>query len=154
MVKGVEAKAKEINPNAKVTVADSAYDLVKQTNQIDNFVAAGVDLILLSAANSKSITPAIKRAQAAGIVVVAVDVVATGADAAVLTNNAQAGELACQYLVDKLGADGGQIVIQSRAANLGGDRPGERLQESPWPATRRSRSCRTIRTASAPAREA
>ena len=43
---------------------------------------------------------------------VAVDVVATGADAAVLTNNAQAGELSCQYLVDKLDAEGGQIVIQ------------------------------------------
>ena len=69
------------------------YDLVKQSNQLDNFVAAGVDLILLSAADSKSIAPAIKRAQAAGIVVVAVDVIATGADAAVLTNNAQAGEL-------------------------------------------------------------
>ena len=90
----------------------SAYDLGKQTNQIDNFIAAGVDLILLSAANLNAITPAIKRAQAAGIVVVAVDVVANGADAAVLTNNAQAGELACQYIVDKLGADGGQIVIQ------------------------------------------
>ena len=91
---------------------NSAYDLGKQTNQIDNFIAAGVDLILLSAADSNAITPAIKRAQAAGIVVVAVDVVANGADAAVLTNNAQAGELACQYIVDKLGADGGQIVIQ------------------------------------------
>src|SRR5688572_8066920 len=33
MVQGVEARAKEINPNATVTVADSAYDLVKQTNQ-------------------------------------------------------------------------------------------------------------------------
>jgi ribose transport system substrate-binding protein len=112
MAQGVEAKAKEINPNVRVTVADSAYDLGKQTNQIDNFIAAGVDLILLSAADSNAITPAIKRAQAAGIVVVAVDVVANGADAAVLTNNAQAGELACQYIVDKLGADGGQIVIQ------------------------------------------
>ena len=112
MAQGVEAKAKEINPNVRVTVADSAYDLGKQTNQIDNFIAAGVDLILLSAADLNAITPAIKRAQAAGIVVVAVDVVANGADAAVLTNNAQAGELACQYIVDKLGADGGQIVIQ------------------------------------------
>jgi ribose transport system substrate-binding protein len=112
MVQGVEAKAKEINPDVKVTVADSDYDLVKQTNQLDNFIAAGVDLILLSAADSKSIAPAIKRAQAAGIVVVAVDVVAAGADAAVLTNNAQAGELSCQHLVDKLGPDGGEIVIQ------------------------------------------
>lgn len=112
MAQGVEAKAKEINPNARVTVVDSAYDLGKQTTQIDNFIAAGVDLILLSAADSNAITPAIKRAQAAGIAVVAVDVVANGADAAVLTNNSQAGELACQYIVDKLGAEGGQIVIQ------------------------------------------
>ena len=113
MVKGVQAKAKEINPNAKTTVLDSNYDLGVQANQLDNLVAAGADLILLSAADSKAIAPAIKRAQAAGVVVVAVDVIATGTDAAVLTNNAQAGELSCQYLADKLGAKGGQIAIQS-----------------------------------------
>src|SRR5689334_16644928 len=43
MVTGVEAEAKEINPDAKLTVADSNYDLVKQSNQPDSFVAAGVD---------------------------------------------------------------------------------------------------------------
>jgi ribose transport system substrate-binding protein len=113
LAKGVEAKAKEINPDAKVTVADSSYDLNKQFNQVENFITTGVDLILLAAADPKAIAPAIKRAQAAGIVVVAVDVAAAGADATVQTNNVQAGEIACQYIVDKLGAAGGEIVIQN-----------------------------------------
>ena len=93
LAKGAEATAKTINPNVKVTVADSAYDLGKQGNQMDNFIAAGVDLILLAAADPNAIAPAVKRAQAAGIVVMAVDVAAAGADATVQTDNVQAGEI-------------------------------------------------------------
>ena len=110
--KGAEAKAKEINPNVKITVADANYDLNKQFTQIDNFIASGVDLILLNAADAKAIAPAVKRAQAAGIVVMAVDVTAAGADATVQTNNVQAGEIACQYIVDKLGGKG-EVIIQN-----------------------------------------
>jgi ribose transport system substrate-binding protein len=110
---GAEAKAKEINPNVTVNAADANYDLNKQFNQIDNFVASGVDMILLNAADPNAIAPAVKRAQAAGVVVVAVDVAAAGADATVQTNNIQAGEIACQYIADKLGADGGKVIIQN-----------------------------------------
>ena len=110
---GAEAKAKEINPNVTVNTADANYDLNKQFNQIDNFIASGVDMILLNAADPKAIVPAIKRAQAAGIVVVAVDVAAAGADATVQTNNVQAGQIACQFIADKLGAEGGQVIIQN-----------------------------------------
>jgi ribose transport system substrate-binding protein len=110
---GAEAKAKEINPNVTVNTADANYDLNKQFNQIDNFVASGVDMILLNAADPNAIAPAVKRAQAAGVVVVAVDVAAAGADATVQTNNVQAGEIACQYIADKLGADGGKVIIQN-----------------------------------------
>ena len=70
-------------------------------------------MILLNAADAKAIAPAVKRAQAAGIVVVAVDVAAAGADATVQTNNVQAGEIACQYIADKLGDDGGKVIIQN-----------------------------------------
>ena len=51
LAKGAEAKAKEINPNVKVTAASADYDLNKQFNQIDNFIASGVDIILLNAAD-------------------------------------------------------------------------------------------------------
>ena len=112
LAKGAEAKAKEINPNAKVTTVSADYDLGKQFSQIDNFIAAGVDVILLNAADAKAIAPAVKRAQAAGIAVVGVDVAAVGADAVVQTNNVQAGTIACEYLVEKIGGKG-NVIIQN-----------------------------------------
>lgn len=112
MVKGTEAKAKEYNPKAEVIAVSADYDLNKQFTQMDNFIAAGVDVILINAVDPVAIEPAIKRAKKAGIAVIAVDVTAKGADATVQTNNVQAGELACQYIVDKL--DGkGDVIIQN-----------------------------------------
>jgi ribose transport system substrate-binding protein len=110
LAKGAEAKAKEINPSVKVTATSADYDLNKQFNQIDNFIASGANLILLNAADPKAIISAVKRAQQAGIVVVAVDVAAAGADATVQTNNVQAGEISCQYLADKIGGKGNVII--------------------------------------------
>lgn len=110
--KGVTDAVREINPNAKVTITSADYDLNKQFTQIDNFIAAGVDMIMLNAADPRAIAPAVKRAQAAGIVVVAVDVAAAGADATVQTNNVQAGQISCQYLADKIGRKG-NVIIQN-----------------------------------------
>ena len=112
LAKGAEFEAKKTNPNVKVTALGFDYDLGKQFTQIDNFIAAGVDLILLNPGDTKAIGPAIKKAQAAGIVVVAVDTAADGADAIVTTNNVQAGEIACQYIVDALKGKG-DVVIQN-----------------------------------------
>lgn len=108
--KGAEFEAKKTNPNVKITTVGFEYDLGKQVTQIDNFIAAGVDLILLNPGDPKAIGPAIKKAQTAGIIVVAVDTAAEGADATVTTNNVQAGEISCQYIVDKLGGKGDVII--------------------------------------------
>ena len=110
LAKGAEVKAKEINPAVRVNSVSADYDLNKQFTQVDNFIAAGVDLILINAVDAKAIEPAIKRAHAAGVIVVAVDVTAAGADATVQTNNVQAGELSCQYLAEKLGGKGDVII--------------------------------------------
>ncbi|WP_315804812.1 ABC transporter substrate-binding protein [Bradyrhizobium sp. SZCCHNS3002] len=108
--KGAEFEAKKTNPNVKITAVGFEYDLGKQVTQIDNFIAAGVDMILLNPGDPKAVGPAIKKAQAAGIIVVAVDTAAEGADATVTTNNVQAGEISCQYIVDKLGGKGDVII--------------------------------------------
>jgi ribose transport system substrate-binding protein len=108
--KGATAEAHKINPNAKVTIVSSDYDLNKQFTQMDDFISAGDDLILVNAADPRAIFPAIKRAQAAGITVIAVDVAAAGADATVQTNNTQAGEISCQYLVDQINHKGNVII--------------------------------------------
>ncbi|HUO53290.1 MAG TPA: ABC transporter substrate-binding protein [Rhodoblastus sp.] len=112
IAKGAEAEGRKINPNVKVTTLGFDYDLNKQFNQIDNFIAAGVDLIILNPGDPHAVAPAIKRAQAAGIVVVAVDTAAEGADATVMTDNVKAGEIACQYIVDRLGGKG-DVVIEN-----------------------------------------
>lgn len=109
--KGAAFEAKKTNPNVKVTAVGFDYDLGKQNTQIDNFIAAGVDLILLNPGDPVAIEPAIKRAQAAGIIVVAVDTAAKGADAVVETNNVQAGTISCQYLIDKMGGKGDMIIV-------------------------------------------
>ncbi len=105
-----KSQAEKVNPNVKVTSLGYDYDLGKQVTQIDNFIANGVDLILLNPGDPKAITPAIRKAQAAGIVVVAVDTVADGADAAVTTDNVQAGRISCEYIAKKLNGKGNVII--------------------------------------------
>jgi ribose transport system substrate-binding protein len=111
LAKGAEFEAKKTNPNVKITAVGYDYDLGKQNTQIDNFIAAGVDLILLNPGDPNAIEPAIRRAQAAGIIVVAVDTAAKGANATVTTNNVQAGEIACQYLAEKIGGKGDVVIV-------------------------------------------
>ncbi|MGO4333948.1 ABC transporter substrate-binding protein [Labrys sp. KB_33_2] len=103
---------KKAYPKAQVTTVGYDYDLGKQVNQIDNFIAAGADFILLNPGDPNAITPAIKKAQAAGIPVVAFDTAAEGADAVVMTDNIMAGSVSCQYIADKL-KGAGNVVIQN-----------------------------------------
>lgn len=110
-IKGIEDRAKEINPDVKITSVSADYDLNKQVSQIDSFIAAGVDIIMLNAVDASAIAPAVKKAQDAGIVVAAFDVSAPGADVTVMTNNVKAGEIACQYIVDELNGEGNVIII-------------------------------------------
>src|SRR5258708_34704697 len=100
---GAQAAAKKINPSVKFQSESSGYDVNNQTNQMDNFIASGANLILLNAADSKGIAPAVLRAKAAGVTVVAVDVGAEGGvDATVTSNNKQAGQLDGEFFVDRL----------------------------------------------------
>src|ERR1700726_868797 len=108
---GAETKAKQINGKVKFSALSSSYDVNTQTNQIDNFISSNVNLILLGAADSKGIAPAVIRAKQAGVAVVAVDVGAEGGvDATVTSNNKQAGSKDGAYVAERLKGKG-QIVI-------------------------------------------
>lgn len=111
IAKGAEDAARKINPNVKVITVASDYDLNKQFNQIDNFIAAGVNMILVNAADPVAIEPALKKAEAAGITVVAVDVAARGAQATVMTDNVMAGREACQALVQHMHGKGDVVIV-------------------------------------------
>jgi len=112
ITKGAELKARQLaGDKVNVTLVSSGYDLGQQVNQIDNFIAAKVDMIILNAADSKGIGPAVKRAQDAGIVVVAVDVAAEGANATITSNNTQAGQMACHYITQHLKGKGNVVIV-------------------------------------------
>ncbi|GBQ66637.1 sugar ABC transporter periplasmic protein [Ameyamaea chiangmaiensis NBRC 103196] len=110
--KAVADEARKADPSARVTSVSADYDLNKQFTQIDNFIASGVKAIIINAVDPKAILPAIKRAQAAGIVVIAADVAAAGADATVMTDNVKAGEISCAFLADQIGHKG-EIAIEN-----------------------------------------
>src|SRR6202163_5089947 len=55
---GAQAAAKKINPSVKFQSESSGYDVNNQTNQMDNFIVSGANLIFLNAADSKGMTPA------------------------------------------------------------------------------------------------
>ncbi|MBP0627619.1 ABC transporter substrate-binding protein [Cupriavidus sp. AcVe19-1a] len=112
LARGAEAAARQANPDVKVTVLSADYDLNKQFTHIDSFIVAKVDLILINAADARAIEPAVRKARKAGIVVVAVDVAAAGADATVQTDNTQAGELACGFIAERLKGRG-NVIIQN-----------------------------------------
>ena len=112
LAKGAEEKAKELGGDkVRVTVDSADDDLGKQTNQIDNFIAAQVDLILLNPVHPEGIMPAVLRAKEAGIPVIAVDAAAEGVNAMITSNNVQAGEKACQFIVDRLKGKGDVVII-------------------------------------------
>ena len=112
MCEGVAQAAKEHDPKIEVVSVSADYDLSKQSQQIDDFIAAGMDTIVLNAVDVHGIAPAVKRAKEAGIIVVALDVGADGGvDGTVTSDNIQAGRLAAEYLVKRLNEKGNVIIL-------------------------------------------
>lgn len=113
MGRGAESEAKKVGgPDTRVTVVSSGYDLNQQFNQLENFVASQTNVIILNAADSKGIEPAVRKAKEAGSVVIAVDTGAEGnVDATITSNNVQAGQVSCQYIVDRLKGQGNIVIV-------------------------------------------
>lgn len=111
LVEGAKAAVVAANPKARATVVGADYDLAKQTNQVNSFIAAGVNLIMINAVDVNAVAPVLKRAKDAGIVVGAFDVAAKGADVTVMTNNRQAGDIACAYLAEQIKGHGKVVII-------------------------------------------
>ena len=109
MTKGAQDAAKQIG--ASVNVQDAQLDLANQNTQIDAFIQQGVNLIVISAVDEAGIEPAILRAKEAGIIVIAVDTPAHGADAVIMTNAVQAGEKSCEYLFQQMGGKGEVLLV-------------------------------------------
>lgn len=90
-------------------------DVVRQGNQIKDFIVAKVAAIVLSPCDSKSIVPVIREANAAGIPVFTVDIPCDEPGVAIATqiatDNFGGGREAGQAMIELLGAGGGKIAV-------------------------------------------
>jgi len=109
MDKGAKEAAAKIG--ATLNTQDAQLDLANQNTQIDALIQQGVNLIVISAVDEAGIEPAIQRAKEAGVIVIAVDTPAHGADAVIMTNAVQAGEKSCDYLFRQMGGQGQVLLV-------------------------------------------
>jgi ribose transport system substrate-binding protein len=93
-----------------VRIVSGDLDIGKQQNQVSDFVVQQVAAIVLTPIDSKAIGTSIQEANQAGIPVFTADIAATAEGAQVVahiaTDNAQAGRMAAQALIEALGGRG------------------------------------------------
>ncbi|MFF3911516.1 sugar ABC transporter substrate-binding protein [Streptomyces sp. NPDC001848] len=100
MKEGAEKAAKEDGVQLVTAAGKFDGDNAGQVTAIENMVASGVKGILITPSDSKAIVPAIQKARAKGVLVIALDTPPepqSAVDALFATNNFNAGQLIGQY---------------------------------------------------------
>jgi ABC-type sugar transport system substrate-binding protein len=119
--KGIETAAGAANQPVQIEIADD--DVSKQLSQIQNFVAAKVDAIIVNAVDTSATAPMTKAANDAGIPIVYVnrqpsDVDALGPKGAfVASNEVDSGTLETKEVCKLLGGKGDILVMVGDLAN-------------------------------------
>lgn len=72
MIESAEAEAAR-HPGVELVVLDGNCDVAKQSNDVDDLIARGVDAVILSPVESAGLAPAAGRVMAAGIPLVVLD---------------------------------------------------------------------------------
>ena len=113
MKEGAEAAAKAKGAKLLSGAGKADGDNAGQVTAMENMIAAGAKTILITPSDSKAIIPAIKKAQAKGVMVIALDSPtdpADATDALFATDNYKAGVLIGEYAKAALGNKPAKIV--------------------------------------------
>lgn len=89
-------------------------DVSTQANQVDQYVSAGVDAIIIVPVQADSLGPQVEAAKAQDIPVIAVNTSLTGVevDASVQPDDVAAGAQEATQMVEALGGEGSVVVLQ------------------------------------------
>lgn len=111
--------------NIELQVSDAQNDSQKQQNQVDDFVTAGVDAIVVAIIDSSTSGPMIESAKAAGIPIVFVNtnpfVDGNIPDGAYYVGSIEkeAGEMQAEYIGEKLGGKGDAVILVGSLGHQG-----------------------------------
>lgn len=100
-------------PNIEYIIGNGDGDPMTQSEIIDDYIAKGIDVLVVDPVEKEAMVPAIERAKAAGIPVICIDrYVPAEVNAIIKADDVKIGEKAGKYLVDFLGGKGKVIEIQ------------------------------------------
>jgi fructose transport system substrate-binding protein len=110
MKEGAQAEAKKMGAKLMTASGKKDGDTASQITAIETMTAAGVKTILITSTGD-AIIPAVKKAQAKGVQVIALDSPFEGADALFATDNYKAGILIGEYAKAALGDKPAKIAM-------------------------------------------
>lgn len=98
----------------QVISVDAQDDSAKQSNDVDDLIQQGVDVLLINPVDSAAITPAVEAANSAGIPVIMVDRATDAGEYVTLvaSDNVAGGEMAAQYIVDNVGENANTLQLE------------------------------------------
>ncbi len=107
-------RAAEAYPELKVIFKDAQNDTLKQQAQMEEFISADVDLIIISPKEAAPLTPVVAQAFEAGIPVLVLDrrVLGDQYTCFIGADNKQIGENAGKWIVEKLGGKGKVVELK------------------------------------------
>jgi ribose transport system substrate-binding protein len=99
------------HPELEVVFKDAQNDTLRQRDHVEEFIAAGVDLLIISPKEAAPLTPPVKKAYERGIPVIVLDRRVLGEDYSVFigADNVKIGEAAGRWITETLGG-GGRVV--------------------------------------------
>ncbi|MDD5479199.1 sugar ABC transporter substrate-binding protein, partial [Rhodoferax sp.] len=110
MKEGAQAEAKKLGVKLMTASGKKDGDTAAQIAALENMTAAGAKTILITASGD-AINPTVKKIQAKGVQVIALDSPFEGADALFATDNYKAGVLIGQYAKAALGNKPAKIAM-------------------------------------------
>ncbi|WZL72094.1 sugar ABC transporter substrate-binding protein [Clostridiaceae bacterium 35-E11] len=120
MKDGMDAYAKSLGDEVEVTYVDAKEDAVKQLGQVENFIAQGVDAVIVVPVNTEATAPITEAAQNADVPLVYVnrlpgnlpdDVIFVGSE------SIDAGIFQMEYLAEKMGGKGNVVIMMGKLDN-------------------------------------
>jgi inositol transport system substrate-binding protein len=106
-------------PGVELIAVDSKEDVATQLGQVENFVAQGVDAIIIIPANTDAADPMTKAAQDAGIPLVYVNRIPSNLPEGVVyvgSDSIQAGIMQAEWLAEQLGGKGNVVIMNGDLA--------------------------------------
>ncbi|MGA2070145.1 MAG: substrate-binding domain-containing protein [Sedimentisphaerales bacterium] len=105
--------AADKHPEIKVVYKDAQNDTLKQRSQMEEFISAGVNLIIISPKEAAPLTPVVAQAFQKGIPVIVLDrrVLGDQYTCFIGADNKKIGKAAGKWIVEKLGGKGKVVEL-------------------------------------------